>query len=243
MASQLLAALDIRGLSAAYEGHLVLHDIELAVAAGEWFVVLGPNGSGKSTLLDCVVGRKRPSSGSVTIANHDLFTSPLAAKRLLGYAVAPEHLPAVLNGWQCLEVHAAVKGLKALDTEVLALAESLRLSPWLANPVATFSFGTRQKLSLLLALLGEPRLVVLDETLNGMDPSSALTAKQHLLQRVRAGKSGVLLATHSLDLVEHYADRAALIVEGRLLQTWQACELDRLREIGGLESALACAAS
>jgi ABC-2 type transport system ATP-binding protein len=206
----------------------VLHGISLSLCRGEWLVLLGPNGSGKSTLLDCVAGRLLPRAGTVAIAGHDLAVAPRAARQCLGYAVAPERLPDVLTGWQCLEVHAAARGLRAIDGDVLRLAGALHVDRWLAQRVGMYSLGTRQKLSLLLALLGNPDLLVLDESLNGLDPASARTVKQHLHQRVAQGRAGVLLATHALDLLERHADRAALLVEGRLLRTWDSRGAGRL---------------
>ncbi|MGA9421115.1 MAG: hypothetical protein WBW61_02070 [Rhodanobacteraceae bacterium] len=177
----------------------------------------------------------------VQLAGHDLLASPLAAKQHLGYAVAPDCLPGVLNGWQCLQVHAAAKRMGGIDAESLALANTLGLTPWLANPVATYSFGTRQKLSLLLALLGDPASIALDESLSDPDPAAAMVAKQYLQARVSRGHAGIFLATHALDLPEYYADRTALRVEGRLLRAWHSAELVWLRKNEGLAAALAAA--
>jgi ABC-2 type transport system ATP-binding protein len=109
--------------------------------------------------------------------------------------------------------------------------------------VDTYSLGTRQKLCVLLALLGEAAIIVLDEAFNGLDPGSALTLKRRLRHRLATGSCGVLLATHSLDIVEHYADSAALLLEGKIAQRWRADDIERLKSSGAeaLESALAAA--
>ncbi len=109
--------------------------------------------------------------------------------------------------------------------------------------VDTYSLGTRQKLCVLLALLGQPAAIVLDEAFNGLDPYSALTLKRHLQQRLRSASCGVLLATHSLDIVEHYADTAMLLLDGRIAEQWGADDLALLKNRGvdALESALAAA--
>lgn len=237
-------ALEIRGLQARYGRKVVLNDIHLDLAPGEWFALLGPNGSGKSSLLHCVADRMAPCAGEVRIAGHSLRNHPIEAKRRLGYACAPERLPALLTGRQCLEVYAAAKELREIDATVLDLAEKLRFTAYLDAAVDTYSLGTRQKLSVLLALLGAPRLLVLDETFNGLDPASALTLKRHLQALLQRGECAVFLATHSLDIVEHYASRAALLVNGRIAQTWNREGLDALRGEGAdsLELALAAAA-
>jgi ABC-2 type transport system ATP-binding protein len=237
MASQVL---DIQSLSAGYGLRVVLDGISLTLAPGEWYVLLGPNGSGKSTLLDCVVGRLRLSRGNVRIAGHSLIDAPFEAKRQLGYGCAPEILPPLLTARQCLEVHAAAKDLAAIDGDVLALAEDLKFTPYLEAFVDTLSLGTRQKLSILLALVGNPALIVLDEAFNGLDPASALVVKRHLRERLQQRGAALLLATHSLDIVEHYADRAAVLIDGRLKREWQKSEIVELRANGqNFESSLA----
>jgi ABC-2 type transport system ATP-binding protein len=125
---------------------------------------------------------------------------------------------------------------------VLELAEELRFTPFLESFVDTLSLGTRQKLAVLLALVGDPKLIVLDEAFNGLDPGSALALKRHLRVRIQRRGGALLLATHSLDIVEHYADRAAVLIDGRLKHEWSKPELDRLRLDGGnFEAALAAA--
>lgn len=232
--------LKIRDLRAGYGLRTVLENISITLAPGDWFVLLGPNGCGKSTLLDCVVGRLKPSGGEICIGGHSLATNPYEAKIQLGYGCAPDTLPALLTSRQCLEVHAAAKGLSSIGDDLLALAEQLRFSPYLESFVDTLSLGTRQKLAVLLALVGDPQLIVLDEAFNGLDPASALVLKRHLRTRIERRGGALLLATHSLDIVEHYADRAAVLIDGKLKHEWMKDELQRLRESGDdFEAALA----
>lgn len=237
--------LEIENLHARYGAHVVLNGVTLRVDRGEWFCLLGPNGVGKSTLLHCIAGRLEPTSGNVRISGQPLATAPAAAKSSLGYACAPDLLPGLLTGRQCLEVYALAKELDAIDAEVLALADALRFTPFLDGFVDTYSLGTRQKLCVLLALLGEPKLVVLDEAFNGLDPRSALALKRALRERLSAKRCGILLATHSLDIVEHHADAAALLLDGVIAERWSHEDIEQLRASGGdaLEAALASAAA
>jgi len=236
--------LEVVDLHARYGKHEVLRGVSLEVARGTWFCLLGPNGVGKSTLLHCISGRLAPAAGTLRIAGHALASAPAAAKRGLGYACAPEQLPGLLTGRQCLEVYALAKELDAIDAEVVSLAAELRFTPFIDSFVDTYSLGTRQKLCVLLALLGDPQLIVLDEAFNGLDPRSALVLKRHLRERLATRRCGVLLATHSLDIVERHADAAALLLDGAIAQRWHADDLERLRSPGseGLERALAAAA-
>ncbi len=231
-------AVEIVAVCASYGRREVLRGIDLRIPAGEWFCLLGPNGAGKSTLLHCLTGHVLPTQGMIRIAEAPTMTD---GKRRLGYACAPDQLPGLLTGRQCLAVYAAAKQLARIDANIIALAETLRLTPYFDHYVDTYSLGTRQKLCMLLALLGEPLLIVLDEAFNGLDPRSALIIKRELQLRTAAG-SAVLLATHSLDIVEHYAQRAALMLSGRVMREWSASDLAELRRSGGdFEAAVAAA--
>jgi ABC-2 type transport system ATP-binding protein len=236
-------ALLVRSLRAGYDKLIVLDGVDLEVSPGEWLALLGPNASGKTTLLHCIAGMLVPSAGSISICGHPLGRQAMAAKRALGFGCAPESLPELLTGRQCLEIYAAAKGLAAIGGDVLALAEEFAFSPMLDRFVGSYSLGTKQKLAVLLALLGEPALVVLDEAFNGLDPASALVLKRHLRARVSAQRCGVLLATHALDVVERYSNRAALLLNGRIAREWSSEELATLRATPGegLEVALAAA--
>jgi len=240
-----LAVLQIRSLHAGYEKLVVLSGVDLEILRGEWLALLGPNASGKTTLLHCVAGMLLPSAGSISICGRTLRQDAMGAKGQLGFGCAPERLPGLLTGRQCLEVYAAAKGLAAIDADVLQLAEAFAFTGMLDRFVASYSLGTKQKLAVLLALLGEPALVVLDEAFNGLDPASALVLKRHLRARVSAGRCGVLLATHALDVVERYSDRAVLLLDGRIAREWSREQLAELRAMPGegLEAALAAAAT
>jgi ABC-2 type transport system ATP-binding protein len=220
--------LEIQGLHAGYGAHAVLNGIDLVVGRGDWFALLGPNGSGKSTLLHCVSGQLAPTSGIVRLFNHSIAHAPREAKRHLGYAHPPEQLPGLLTGRQCLEVYAAARQLSDIDETVLELAARFRLTTHLDQYVDTYSLGMRQKLSVLLALVGDPDLIVLDEAFNSLDPASALTLKGYLSNRLDSGRGAVLLATHALDMVSRYATRAALLLAGSIVKTWESTQIEAM---------------
>ena len=231
--------LQVASVTAGYDGQPVLRDVSLDMQLGEWVALLGPNASGKSTLLYCIAGMLQPTAGKIEICGFALVRDARSAKHLLGYACAPERLPGLLTGRQCLEVYAAAKCVREIDATVLDLMKAFALEPLLDQFVDTYSFGTRQKLAALLALIGAPKLIVLDEAFNGLDPASGRTLKLHLRALVDARRASVLLATHALDVVERYADRAALLLSGRVAHVWSAGELSALRNsAGGLEEAI-----
>ena len=233
------APLEVQGLTLSYGTHAVLKGVDLRLQAGELVGLIGPNGSGKSSLMRICAGIVPADRGVVRISGIDLGGDALAARRCLGYAVEPERLPRMLRGRQCIELVAHTRGLArdAIDA-ALALSLSLGLSPWLEREVDAYSLGTRQKLAVVLALLGEPPLLVLDEVLNGLDPLAAWALKEELRRRADRG-AAVLLATHGLEVAERFLDRAVLLLDGRLVADWDRNELQALRaEGGGLEAAV-----
>ncbi len=207
----------------------VLQDIDLKLAAGEFVALIGANGSGKSTLLQCLAGILAPSAGRITIAGIDLAIDPRAAKSRLGYAIDPGRLPALLTGREALKLFAGARGLGDPPRSSFDLADMLALSPMLDRRIDQYSLGTRQKLGIVLGLLGEPPLLVLDEPLNGLDPPSAWALKQHLQALARDRGATVLLATHSLDVAERFINRALLLADGRLHRSWDQHELGKIR--------------
>lgn len=228
----------LRDIHLSYGADAVLRGVDLSVAAGELVGLIGPNGSGKSSLMRACAGLV-PCEGRITIDGIDPREHPAAARTRLGHAVDPAALPGVLRGRQCIELIAGVRQLgEDAIAQAVALADALGVSPWLEREVAEYSLGTRQKLAVVLALLGNPPLLLLDEVLNGLDPLAAFGLKTILRERADAGAT-VLLATHGLDVAERFLDRAVLLLDGRIAADWNRAELDRLRASeGGLEAAV-----
>lgn len=224
-----------------YGGSAVLRDISLQLEPSRWIALVGPNASGKSTLLRCAAGQLGPARGQVRVQGTPLYPPPegIAPPRL---ATAPEALPAFLTVRQCLEIYAEAHGLAAVPTESEQLADKLGLAKHLYTFVGACSLGTRQKLSLVLALMTRPRVLLLDEVFNGLDVASAVFLKNELRERVKEGMS-ILLATHALDLVARHCDGLALLEGGTLVQQWDAEALRALGGTEGLEQALATASS
>lgn len=234
------ARLQVESLQLTYGLHPVLRGVDLCLRAGELVGLIGPNGSGKSSLMRAIVGLQR-FHGRVLIDGLELAADPLDARRRFGFAVDPQALPPRLNGRQCIELLANLR-TDATDDAVprcLAIAARLGLGDWLQRPVGSYSLGTRQKLAIVLALFGAPRLLVLDEVLNGLDPLAGYALKQILREATDAG-AAVLLATHGLEVAERFLDRAVLLLDGRISADWDAAALAEMRADrgGGLEHAV-----
>jgi ABC-2 type transport system ATP-binding protein len=217
-------------LHVSYGDEHVLKGVDLQIASGEFIALIGPNGSGKTTLLHALVGIAPLGRGSVAIGGHDLATATRQAKSTVGCGIDPAALPALLAGRECLALFAGARGLPAIPPPTFALAEILSLTSVLDRRVASYSLGMRQKLGILLGLLGGPPLLLLDEPFNGLDPRSALAFKAHLAAMVERGDSSVLLATHSLDIAERHATRVVLLMDGMVRRVWDAVELAAMRE-------------
>jgi ABC-2 type transport system ATP-binding protein len=233
-------ALRVVGLSHRYAARPVLSAIQIELAPGRCLGLLGPNGSGKSTLMRCLSGRLLPERGEIFIAGHSLACDPLSAKRALGFAPSPELLPDALSVRQCLDVYAHTRGLSTIPPQSLQLLERLGAARWLDSFIGTLSLGTRQKISVVLALLAEPdeqRVLLLDEVFNGLDPMSAYELKQSLRERISQGLA-VVFATHGLDFAAELFDQLLLLHEGQALRTWDTEELAALRSPGQLEQAI-----
>jgi ABC-2 type transport system ATP-binding protein len=234
------APLQVSGLCVDYAGHPVLLGVDLLLRPAELVGLIGPNGSGKSTLIRAIAGIQPGARGDLRIAGCSVSSDPLAARAALGFAIAPERLPQLLTGRQCIELLADLRGERHRLEQSWRLADQLRFSAWLDQPVHTYSLGTRQKLAILQALIGEPRLIVLDEVLNGLDPLAAYALKAELRARTETG-AAVLLATHGLEVAERLLDRAVLLLDGRIAEDWDASALAVFRADpeGGLEHAVA----
>lgn len=222
-------ALLIENLAHAYGETPVLRGVDLALAPGDFMALIGPNGSGKTTLLRALSGILLPQQGRILIDGVDMRADPVAAKARLGLAIDPELLPGALTGRQCLTLFANIRGLAGVPDDSLALAGTLAFMPWLDRLVEEYSLGTRQKLGILLGLVGSPPLIVLDEPMNGLDPVSAWAIKQHLVTLTRERGCAVLLATHALEVAERFITRAQLLLEGRCARHWDEPQLVAIR--------------
>jgi len=200
--------------------------LDLTVRAGEFYALLGANGAGKTTTLRMVAGLLRPDAGSVSILGIDALADPVAAKQVMAW-VSDE--PMIYDKLTPLEYLEFVTGLWGCDAETAersshGLLASLGLGPHLHERCEGFSKGMRQKVALAGALVHEPRLIILDEPLTGLDAVSARHVKGLLQDRVRAG-CAVIMTTHILEVAERMADRIGVIAAGRLIAEGTLAEL------------------
>jgi ABC-2 type transport system ATP-binding protein len=225
------SAVDIRGLCKRFDRPAV-DRLDLRVRAGEFYALLGPNGAGKTTTLKMVAGLLRPDSGSISILGIDALADPVAAKRVMAW-ISDE--PMIYDKLTPIEYLAFIGGLWGIDaaaTEARAhdLLEWLDLGGHAHERCEGFSKGMRQKVALAGALVHDPRVIILDEPLTGLDAASARQVKAVLRERVAAGGT-VIMTTHILEVAERMADRIGILAGGRLIAEGT---LDELRGQAGM---------
>jgi ABC-2 type transport system ATP-binding protein len=218
-------ALRIRGLTKRFD-RLAVDALDLTIRSGEFYALLGPNGAGKTTTLRMVAGLLRPDAGSVSVLGIDALADPVVAKQIIAW-VSDE--PMIYDKLTPLEYLAFVAGLWGIDptaseNSAHELLTSLGLAAHLHERCEGFSKGMRQKVALAGALIHDPRLIILDEPLTGLDAVSARHVKGLLQNRVRVGCT-VIMTTHILEVAERMADRIGVIASGRLVAEGTLTEL------------------
>jgi len=223
-------ALEIVGLAKRFDRPAV-NGFDLAVRTGEFYALLGPNGAGKTTILRMVAGLLRPDAGAIRIFGVDALADPVAAKRVVAWVSDEPMIYDKLTPFEYLEFVAGLWGVDAATARTRAhdLVGWLGLADHAHERCEGFSKGMRQKVALAGALVHDPKLIVLDEPLTGLDAGSARQVKEVLRARVRAG-GAVVMTTHILEVAERMADRIGVIASGRLIAEGT---LEELRERAG----------
>jgi len=220
-------ALEIRGLVKRFERPAV-DGLDLAVREGEFYALLGPNGAGKTTTLRMIAGLIRPDAGSIHVTGIDALADPVAAKQVMAWISDEPMIYDKLTPREYLEF---VAGLWRVEP-ALAETRARELLAWLGlaahadERCESFSKGMRQKVALAGALVHEPRVIILDEPLTGLDAGSARQVKSVLRERALAGGT-IIMTTHILEVAERMADRIGVIAHGKLIAEGTLEELRR----------------
>ena len=228
----MIAALRLTGLAKSFDKP-VITGLDLEIAAGQLYALLGPNGAGKTTTLRMVTGLTRPDAGAIEIFGVDARRDPQAAKAITAWL--PDE-PMLYDKLSPMEYLAFVAGLWRMEPRHAA-DEAERLLHWLDlwderdTRCEGFSRGMKQKVALAGALIHDPRLLILDEPLTGLDAAMARAVKDALREQVTRGKT-VIVTTHILEVAERMADRIGIIGGGKLLAEGT---LDELRDRAGTE--------
>jgi ABC-2 type transport system ATP-binding protein len=212
-----MPAIETRALTKTYGSGKGIRDVSLQVQEGEMFGFLGPNGAGKTTTIRVLLDFLRPHSGTASVLGLDCQKDSLQVRSLIGFLPGEVHLEERLTGTEVLDAFARFRG--GVDPRFRRdLCERLDIASGLARPIRTYSKGMKQKIALVQALMHRPRLLILDEPTEGLDPLIQRTFFQ-LLTEARTQGATVFMSSHVLSEVERTCDRVALIRSGRLLVT------------------------
>ncbi len=211
--------LEVEKVSKSYGEVRALVDATFHVTNGQIVGLLGPNGAGKSTTMKAVLGLVRPDSGEIRVLGRDIQVDPPATKRVIGYVPEAPSLYEFLTGAEYLDFVADMYGLDATvrRERIPPFLTGLELAGHENSLISGYSQGMRQKVALIAALLHHPRLLVLDEPLNGLDPRSARIVKDLLKNLAGRDGVGVLFSTHVLEIAQAICDHVVILDRGRVL--------------------------
>ncbi|MEV0271169.1 ATP-binding cassette domain-containing protein [Hamadaea sp. NPDC050747] len=222
------SAITVSGLRKAYKDKIVLDGIDFEVHAGSVFSLLGPNGAGKTTTVNVLTTLMKADGGTVRVAGHDIATEAKAVRAAIGVTGQFAAVDELLTGQENLQLMVDLSRVPAQDGKrvVAELLERFELTESAAKPASTYSGGMRRKLDLAMTLVGNPRIIFLDEPTTGLDPRSRHTMWAIIRDLVADGVT-IFLTTQYLEEADQLADRVAVLDGGRLVANGTPDELKR----------------
>jgi ABC-2 type transport system ATP-binding protein len=210
--------IDIQGLSKTFGTTLAVDNLTLTIPKGEFFTLLGPNGAGKTTTLKIVAGLLRPTKGTVLVSGYDMTKENIEAKRLISFIPDIPYIYEKLTGREFLHFIGELYKLERdrLRDEAERLLGLFYMEDYGNQLMESYSHGMRQKIVICSALLPDPRLIIIDEPMVGLDPKSIRLVKDILRSSANDGTT-VLMSTHTLALAEEISDRIGILHRGKLI--------------------------
>jgi len=218
---------------------MAVDNLTLTVPKGEFFGFLGPNGAGKTTTIKMIVGLFAPTSGNIFVNNYDIIKQPMEAKQSIGYVPDIPFLYEKLTGREFLYfIGGLFKITKStLHDSVAKLIDHFEIGTWIDKRTEDYSQGMKQRITIAAALLHQPKTIIIDEPMIGLDPRSAKIVRDTLRMQSQKGIS-ILMSTHSLQVAEELCDRIGIINNGKLVfcDTREQLQSDKARYDGKFES-------
>lgn len=232
--------LEVRHLFRSFRGIPAVEDVSFRIAPGEIVGFLGPNGAGKSTTVKIITGLLRANEGKVLFEGRDIRDDMVAFRKVLGYVPEEAHLYTYLSGLEYLQLVGRLRGIgeRLIEVKATGLLELLHLKSWQHTPISSYSKGMRQRVLIAAALLHDPKLLIFDEPLSGLDVASGRLFKD-LLEILAAQGKAVLYISHVLETVEQVCNRVIVIAGGKVLADAPPSELTTLMSLPNLESVFA----
>jgi len=221
-----LHAVELNNVTKRYNELIAVNNISLTIDTGEIFALLGPNGSGKSTTLKMLMGLVTPTEGAVNVLGVDVLKDPVAVKRQVGYVPESPDIYEFLTGIEYLDFIGDIYGVPPTEKQqrVTEYLKALQLEGREGDMINSYSDGMKKKISLISAFLHKPKLLILDEPLNALDPRSARIVKDYL-QSLKAQGVTTILSTHVLEIAEAVCDRIGIMYQGNILALGNMSEL------------------
>ncbi|MBN1398041.1 MAG: ABC transporter ATP-binding protein [Bacteroidetes bacterium] len=231
--------IELEGVTKKFGNFTAVDNLTFTIPQGEFFGFLGPNGAGKTTTIKMIVGLYAPDSGDIIVNGNNIRSNPIEAKQSIGYVPDIPFLYEKLTGREFLYM---IGGLFKIQKSVLhesitGLIEHFEIGDWVDKRTEEYSQGMKQRITIAAALIHNPKTIIIDEPLIGLDPRSAKIVREILQQQSRNGVS-ILMSTHSLAFAEELCDRIGIINNGRLVmcETREQLKVEKAKYDGNFES-------
>jgi len=210
--------IELQKISKSFDSLVAVDSVSFKVEPGEIFSFLGPNGAGKTTTIKMMVGLMTPDAGSIHIHGSNIVEDPLKTKMMIGYLPDAPFLYDKLTGKEFLNIIGNLYRMnpKEMKEGIRLIINQLDMVGWISNRIEGYSQGMRQRLSFAAAFLHDPKVIILDEPMVGLDPKTARKIKDMLREKSQEGIT-VFLSTHNLNVAEELSDRIAIINRGNIL--------------------------
>jgi ABC-2 type transport system ATP-binding protein len=227
-------AVELRDVTKRYNEIVAVNNLNLSIGTGEIFGLLGPNGSGKSTTLKILMGLVQPTAGNVSVLGLDVQKQPVEIKQLVGYVPESPNIYEFLTGIEYLDFIADIYGVPTAEKRqrINEYLKALQLEGREGDMINSYSDGMKKKISLISAFLHKPKLLILDEPLNALDPRSARIVKDYLHELKSQGVS-TIMSTHVLEIAEAICDRIGIMYQGQLLALGNMDDLRKTASMPG----------
>ena len=232
--------LELQSLFKSYRGIPAIQDVSFKIAPGEVVGFLGPNGAGKSTTVKIITGLLKPNDGKVLFEDQDIRRDMVTFRSTLGYVPEEAYLYNYLSGLEYLQLVGRLRGLseEIIEAKSTRLLRLLHLESWQFSPISSYSKGMRQRVLIAAALLHDPKLLIFDEPLSGLDVVSSRLFKD-LLELLAAEGKAILYISHVMEIVEQVCNRVVVIAKGRIVADARPDDLARLMRLPNLEKIFA----
>lgn len=213
-----MAMIELQSVTKRFGSFVAVDNLSLRIEAGQFFGFLGPNGAGKTTTIKMLTGLYEPTAGHCFVNGHDVHWTPLEAKRSFGYVPDQPYLYEKLTGREFLHFVGGLFGMRydEVRKRIDGVKDLFEIGPFMDKRAEEYSQGMRQRIVLTAGLLHDPKVLIIDEPIVGLDPRSARLVKDTLKQKTREGLT-VFMSTHLLEIVEELCDRIAIIKDGKII--------------------------